>query len=478
MQMMIGDYFTESVSGERTQITNPANGGPAGEVPSGGKEDVDLAVEAAGEAFRRWSELPNSHRGVALFRSAGLIRQEADRIAHILTTEQGKPLREAKDEVLGAAAVFEYYAGSASLITSGYSDTLPRYGYGVVQKRPLGVCGAIIPWNMPILIAAWKIGAALVTGNTLVLKPSIQAPMAVLALGEVMERAGLPPGVLNIVTGNGADAGDPLIRHEAVRKISFTGSIETGRSIAETTAGAMKRLTLELGGNDPMIVCSDVDPVAAADAALALRLYNCGQICTSPKRMIVMDEIHDAFVSRLQQTIPEVFIGDGIDPASRIGPLNNEAGRVGVEEAIQMLEDEGAHIFRGKLSAGLSEQGFFCPPALATGCAADSKVLMEEIFGPLIPVIRANDLDEAIEIANSTRFGLGASIWTQTINTAEQVAEELQAGIVWVNQHMKLPPEVPFGGVKGSGYGRENGLSFIDAYTEEKTILIARQGLF
>lgn len=474
MQMMIGDQFTESVSGERTRITNPSDGSPAGEVPSGGEEDVRLAVEAASEAFLRWSEIPNSHRGIALFRSAELIRREADRLALILTTEQGKPLREAKDEVLGAAAVFEYYAGSASLITAGYSDRLPRYGYGVVQRKPLGVCAAIIPWNMPVLIAAWKIGAAIVTGNTLVLKPSIHAPMAVLALGEVMQRSGLPTGVLNIITGNGPDAGDPLIRHDAVKKISFTGSIETGRSIAGATAGTMKRLTLELGGNDPMIICSDVDPVAAADAALALRLYNCGQICTSPKRMIVMDEIHDAFVSRLQQTIPEVIIGDGCDPASRIGPLNNETGKTGVEDAILRLEEEGARILRGELSPELSQKGFFCPPALATGCAADSTVLSEEIFGPLIPVIRADDLDEAIDSANSTRYGLGASIWTEHIKTAEWAAEELEAGIVWVNQHMKLPPEVPFGGVKGSGFGRENGLSFIDAYTGEKTILISR----
>jgi len=298
--------------------------------------------------------------------------------------------------------------------------------------------------------------------------------MAVLALGEVMQRSGLPAGVLNIITGNGPDAGDPLIRQDAVKKISFTGSIETGRAIAGVTAGTMKRLTLELGGNDPMIVCSDVDPVAAADAALALRLYNCGQICTSPKRMIVLDEIHDAFVSRLQQTIPEVVIGDGTNPASRIGPLNNEAGKTSVEDAILKLEDEGAKILRGKISAGLHRDGFFCPPALATGCAADSEVLKEEIFGPLLPVIRAFDLDEAIDIANNTRFGLGASIWTQHIASAERAAEELEAGVVWVNQHMKLPPEVPFGGVKGSGYGRENGLSFIDAYTGEKAILISR----
>ncbi|MCP1714495.1 acyl-CoA reductase-like NAD-dependent aldehyde dehydrogenase [Methanocalculus alkaliphilus] len=474
MQMMIGDQFTESISGERTRIINPADGKPAGEVPKGGKEDVDRAVMAAGDAFRSWSDLPTSRRGMVFWRSAELIRREADRLALILTTEQGKPLREAKDEVLGAAAVFEYYAGSASLITAGYADRLPRYGYGVVQRRPLGVCGAVIPWNMPVLIAAWKIGAALITGNTLVLKPSINAPMAVLGLGEVMIRSGLPPGVLNIVTGNGREAGDPLIAHPDVRKISFTGGIETGEHVAEVAARTMKRLTLELGGNDPMIICSDMDPAMMADAALRLRLYNAGQICTSPKRIIVEEGIHDAFTTHLERLIRDVRVGDGTDPGSMMGPLNNAAVRQSVEDAVQALEDEGAAIIRGGMPEGLPENGFFYHPVLCTGVSEDSKIMAGEIFGPVLPIIRAADLDDAIMIANDTQYGLGASIWTRDIAAAENAAEALEAGIVWVNQHMKLPPEVPFGGIKKSGSGRENGLAFIDAYTEEKTILINR----
>jgi acyl-CoA reductase-like NAD-dependent aldehyde dehydrogenase len=474
MQMMIADQFFESVSGDRIQINNPATGNACGEVPAGGGEDVDFAVQAALDAFIPWATLPNSRRGGLLYRCAELIRREADRIALILTTEQGKPLREAKDEVYGAAAVFEYYAGSASLVSSGYADTLPRYGYGVVQRRPLGVCGAIIPWNMPVLISSWKIGAALVTGNTLVLKPSSKAPMAVLALGEVMKRSGLPGGVLNIVTGSGAEVGDPLVTHQEVKKISFTGGIETGRHVAVVGSEMMKRVTLELGGNDPMIVCSDVDPVAVAEAALLLRLYNCGQICTSPKRLIVEEGVYEAFVAHLKRRIPEIIIGDGTDPSSKIGPLNSEDGRSSVEDAVLRLESEGAEVIRGRMPDDLLRKGFFYPPVLVTGCDGDSPVLQEEIFGPVIPVIKAGDLDEAIEIANNTRYGLGASVWTQNIKVAEQSAEELEAGIIWVNQHMKLPPEVPFGGVKGSGSGRENGLAFIEGYTEEKTILISR----
>lgn len=472
--MMIADQFTESISGERTRIINPADGKPAGEVPKGGKEDVDRAVMAAGDAFRRWSVLPTSRRGMIFWQSAALIRREADRLALILTTEQGKPLREAKDEVLGAAAVFEYYAGSASLVSAGYTDRLPRYGYGIIQRRPLGVCGAIIPWNMPVLIAAWKIGAALITGNTLVLKPSINAPMAVLAVGEVMIRSGLPPGVLNIITGNGRDAGDPLIAHPDVRKISFTGGIETGEHVARVTARTIKRLTLELGGNDPMIICSDMDPAMMADAALRLRLYNAGQICTSPKRIIVEEGIYDTFTTHLERLLRDVTVGDGTDPGSMMGPLNNAEVRRSVEDAVQTLRDEGATIIRGGKNEEFPKNGFFYNPVLCTGVPEDSRIHAEEIFGPVLPIIRADDLDDAIGIANDTQYGLGASIWTRDISAAERASEALEAGIIWVNQHMKLPPEVPFGGIKKSGFGRENGLAFIDAYTEEKTILINR----
>ena len=472
--MMIADQFTESISGERTRIINPASGKPAGEVPTGGKEDVDLAVHAADDAFLHWSSLPTSGRGKVLWLIAEMIRREADRLALILTIEQGKPLREAKDEVLGAAAAFEYYAGSASLISAGYNDRLPRYGYGIVQRRPLGVCGAIIPWNMPVLIAAWKIGAALITGNTLVLKPSINAPMAVLALGEVMIRSGLPPGVLNIITGDGASAGESLIAHSDIKKISFTGGVKTGEHVAEVTARTMKRLTLELGGNDPMIICSDMDPSTMAEAALRLRLYNAGQICTSPKRIIVEDGIYDDFTTHLERLIRDVRIGDGVDSTSMMGPLNNAAVRSSVEDAVRALGDEGAAIIRGGKPEELPEKGFFHPPVLVTEVPGDSKIIAEEIFGPVLAIIRADDLDDAIDSANNTAYGLGASVWTRNIAAAEKTAEALEAGIVWVNQHMKLPPEVPFGGIRKSGFGRENGLAFIEAYTEYKTILINR----
>jgi acyl-CoA reductase-like NAD-dependent aldehyde dehydrogenase len=289
-----------------------------------------------------------------------------------------------------------------------------------------------------------------------------------------MKRSGLPGGVLNIVTGSGAEVGDPLVTHQEVKKISFTGGIETGRHVAVVGSEMMKRVTLELGGNDPMIVCSDVDPVAVAEAALLLRLYNCGQICTSPKRLIVEEGVYEAFVAHLKRRIPEIVIGDGTDPSSKIGPLNSEDGRSSVKDAVLRLESEGAEVIRGRMPDDLLRKGFFYPPVLVTGCDGDSPVLQEEIFGPVIPVIKAGDLDEALEIANNTRYGLGASVWTQNIKVAEQSAEELEAGIIWVNQHMKLPPEVPFGGVKGSGSGRENGLAFIEGYTEEKTILISR----
>ncbi len=409
-----------------------------------------------------------------LEKAAVLIRERTPALANRLTAEQGKPLAEAKDEIRGTANVFEYYAGLASHVTDEYrhlAGGLDAY----VLRQPIGVTGAIIPWNMPALIFGWKTGAALLAGNTLVLKPASTAPLTPLALAGILGEAGLPAGVLNLVTGTGEEVGEALVREPRVRKISFTGAPATGKRIYGLAAGDIKRVTLELGGSDAMIVCADADLERAVAGAVANRYYNCGQVCTAVKRLFVHEAIADAFLSRLKAAVGALRVGSGAKPGVRMGPLNSATGRdqiAGlVDETVQ--HDEGRVIIGGFIPEGEAfAAGHFYAPTVVTDVAPGSRLLREEVFGPVLPVATFGSLDEAIALANDTPYGLGASIWTRNPIAAREAAERLEAGIVWVNLHLKVPPEVPFGGIKQSGIGRENGLQALDAWSEEKTVLV------
>lgn len=468
MKMLIGGAWTDASSARTMDVVNPATWEKIDSVPLGGPEDGGAAVEAAGEALAGWAGKSPVERGKVLFHTAALVREEVNTLAATLVTEQGKPLREAKDEVRGFAHILEYYAGLSSSLVG---ETLNTAGYGriIVEKKPLGVCVGIVPWNMPVIIAGWKIGPALLAGNTVVLKPASTTPLTTLAIGDLFGRAGLPAGVLNIVTGPGETLGEALVTHTDVRKVSFTGEIGTGRHVAEAAAQTMKHVTLELGGSDPMIVCDDADLEAAAAGAVAGRFYNCGQTCTAVKRLFVFSSVADRFRTLLTEKTRAIRVGNGMEPGVRMGPLNNAAGLERMQQVVEEIGGESRILTGGKVPEG---RGFFFEPTVVTDLAPDALPLREEVFGPVLPVVEVDGLDDAIEQANSTKYGLGASIWTKSLDRADRGCRELEAGIVWVNQHLKIPPEAPFGGTKWSGIGRENGRAALDRYTEEKSILV------
>ncbi len=474
MKMLINGEWRDSVSGKVFLVHNPATGDVVGEAPLGGEDDVRSAIEVAGEAFADWSARSPRDRAKVLFFAAEEVRRRNTDLAALLTAEQGKPIREAVDEIIGFANILEYYH-ALSAGERGEFVNLRGYGRVTVERRPLGICGAIIPWNMPAIIMGWKIGPALTAGNTVVLKPARTAPLTCMKLAEILGDAGLPPGVLNVVTGPGETVGREIARNPGVRKVSFTGEVGTGRQVALDAAPALKRLTLELGGSDPMIVCDDADIPAAVEGVVRGRFYNCGQVCTAVKRLYVYESIADEFVRRLTTRVEAIVVGNGMDRGVGMGPLNNRAG---LERVLGLVDaardrDEGEIVAGGRTPEGEEyERGLFFLPTLITGVPHDSVLFAEEVFGPVLPIATVPGLDEALDLANNSRYGLGASVWTHSADVIARATEELEAGIVWVNQHLRIPPEVPFGGTKASGIGRENGSRALEEYMEEKAVLI------
>jgi len=474
MKVLINGEWRDSLSGKMFVVHNPATGDVVGEAPLCGEDDVRSAVEAAGEAFADWSAKNPRDRGKILFFAAEEVRRRNRELGSLLTAEQGKPIREAVDEINGFANILEYYY-ALSAGERGEYQNLRGYGHTLVERRPLGICGAIIPWNMPAIIMGWKIGPALVAGNTMVLKPARTAPLTCGKLAEILAGAGLPPGVLNVVTGPGETVGREIARNPAIRKVSFTGEGGTGRQVALDAAPALKRLTLELGGSDPMIVCDDADIRMAVEGVIRGRFYNCGQTCTAVKRLYVYESIADEFIRHLRARVEEIVVGNGMDRGVGMGPLNNRAGLERVVDVVDAARerDEGEIVAGGRVPEGEQyKRGFFFLPTLVAGVSHDSVLFSEEVFGPVLPIAAVSGLDEALELANNSRYGLGASVWTRSADVIARATEELDAGIVWVNQHLRIPPEVPFGGTKASGIGRENGSRALDEYSEEKAVLV------
>jgi betaine-aldehyde dehydrogenase len=473
MRMLINGEWRESLCGRTFEVKNPATGESIDEAPLGCADDVSSAVDAAGEVYTDWSARSQRDRGKILFLAAQEVRRQSTELGELLTAEQGKPIREAVDEIHGFAHILEYYSSLGALNRGEYLN-VRGYGHAIVSKRPLGICGCIIPWNMPALIMGWKIGPALLAGNTVVIKPARTAPLTCLRLGEILLRAGLPPGVLNVVTGSGETVGREIVRHPAIRKVSFTGEFETGRQVALDAAPAMKRVTLELGGSDAMIVCPDADLQMAVEGAVRGRFYNCGQTCTAVKRLFIHASVSEKFVKLLRSRVESMRVGNGLDRNVSVGPLNNPDVREHLIGQVERARDEGGTIITGgRLPSGKEfEKGFYYLPTLVTDLPADSVLFSQEVFGPVLPIATIQDLDEGIEKANNSRYGLGASIWTRNAEAIAQATEYLEAGIVWVNQHLRVPPDVPFGGTKDSGIGRENGSRALDEYLEERTILL------
>jgi succinate-semialdehyde dehydrogenase/glutarate-semialdehyde dehydrogenase len=474
MKMQINGKAVEAFSGEFFDITNPATGELLDHVPRGTGDDVALAVEAASLAFGNWASTSPQQRARVFYRAGEIVRQRKNALAVLLTQEQGKPLDEAKNEIEGFVKVIEYYCGLSSSVRGDFIQ-VSQNGYACSVKKPIGVCAAIIPWNMPALIMAWKIGPALISGNTLVLKPASSTPLTNLTLASILSEAGLPAGVLNVVTGPGELVGEALVKERKVRKVSFTGEHRTGKRVADIAASGKKRVTLELGGSDPMIVCDDADLESAVSGALRGRFYNCGQTCTAVKRIYVFESIADEFTKKLEAAIRNLRVGNGMEENIDMGPLNNRRQWEYIKELVNQIKEkgEGRIITGGKVPENSScSRGYFFEPTLIVDVPEESRLLKEEIFGPVLPVVRINDLDEAIERANNTIYGLGASIWTKNLDRAISGCKHLKAGIIWINQHLKVAPEVPFGGVKESGIGRENGIDALSDYQDIKTIML------
>jgi succinate-semialdehyde dehydrogenase/glutarate-semialdehyde dehydrogenase len=474
MLMRIGGKDVEGIDGRRIEVKNPATGEPVDRVPAGTKEDVSCAVDAAEAAYGAWAKKSMRERGMVLFHAARKVRDQHKDLARLLTLEQGKPIHESIDEVRGFASILEFYAG-ISAHSSGEAIRLGPAGDCMVVREPLGVCGAIIPWNMPVLIMGWKVGPALLAGNSLVLKPASTTPLTTLKLAGILDSAGLLPGVLNVVTGSGESVGAAIVRHPLIRKVSFTGDCITGSKIREMASAHMKDLTLELGGSDPMIVMDDADIDRAVEGALRGRFYNAGQTCTAVKRLYVHEKIADAVIRKLQVRIEAFRTGNGLEPGIDLGPMNSSGQREKISQVVKETRDnhEGTILTGGSLLEGRAyDAGHFYAPTLVTGISPGARLVTREIFGPVLPVMTVPDLDTAIREANTTRFGLGASVWTKDLATIKRVFDEVKAGIIWVNRHLTVPPEIPFGGMNESGIGRENGQHALDSYSRTKTLFL------
>jgi len=476
-QMVIAGESTNASDGATTEIRNPATGAVVDHAPAATEQDINRAIDAAESALKGWSKTPPARRGEILFESAHRIKEREKELAKILTQEQGKPMREAVLEVRRFVHTLEHYAGMSKTIRGGYVPQLDERRFGVIIKKPIGICGAIVPWNFPLSLLGNKIGPALLCGNTVVVKPAGTTPLTDSLAVRIMNDAGLPPGVLNIVPGPAKVVGEAILRDPRVRKVGFTGATATGKHVMEVAAQTIKRVTLELGGSDPMIVCDDADIDEAASAASVGRFFNCGQACLAIKRLYVFDKIFDEFVSRLIPRVEKLKVGNGLEQGILLGPLHTAAQRAEVEDQVGDAVKRGAKVLIGgkRPSGEPFEKGNFYQPTVLVDVDEQSKVVTEEVFGPALPVIRVKNLEEAIDKANDSIYGLGSSIWTRDINKANEAAERLEAGYTWVNSPQIIFDELPFGGVKQSGVGKEHGNEALDYYMETKSVVYANE---
>jgi succinate-semialdehyde dehydrogenase/glutarate-semialdehyde dehydrogenase len=481
--MLIGGEQTDATAADELEVVDPATEEVFETVPAGGADAVDLAVGVAQAAFREWSRTDAEKRAEIIRRALELVPSNKDAIVDTLTHEQGKPTLEAAGELQHFVHGMHYYADLATKARGVYQDLPSTLGrsYGLVVKQPVGVVAAIVPSNYPLTLMGTKIGPALAAGNTVVVKPASSTPLAALKVAELFHEAGLPAGVLNVVTGRGAEIGEALVTDPRVRRVAFTGETGTGRRIAELAGPAFKRVTLELGGSDPMIVCPDANLQAATKGAAIGRFWNAGQSCLAVKRLYVFDEVYDDFVGGLAKELERYECGSGWTkpekPKLRLGPVHTRRGRDELAAQLEEATSRGATVLVGGGPPDEPEHGFFFRPTLVEGVPHDSRLVQEEVFGPILPVFRVKDLDEAISLANDTRYGLGSSIWTYDARFIDRAAQEIEAGMTWVNQIHYGYDELPFGGLKESGLGKEHGLeAMMDHYYETKSVVVGGLG--
>ncbi|MDP9223962.1 MAG: aldehyde dehydrogenase family protein [Actinomycetota bacterium] len=472
-KMVIGGKPADAVSSQTFESVDPSTGEAFVEVPRGGPEDIDNAVAAARASFedKRWRGLRPGKRAEILFKIGDLIKRNSAELTQVEALDAGKPLKLASGEVWSAGDVFRYYSGWPTKFF-GETDPTDDDLFVYTLREPMGVCGGIIPWNYPLVMASWKIAPALAFGNSIVLKPAEQTPLTALRLAQLCQEAGVPDGVVNVVTGFGEEAGQVLAAHPDVDKIAFTGSTEVGRKILHASEGNLKRVTLELGGKSPNIVFADANLKRASRGSMLGVFVNSGQVCTAGTRILVEKDVHDDFLESLVEATRSMKVGPAFQDDSVIGPLVSQDQYDRVSGYIDIGKSEGAELLSGGGSPSGLNEGYFLEPTIFAGVRNDMRIAQEEIFGPVASVIEVADVDEAVALANQTPYGLAAAVWTQDITKAHKVARGIKAGTVWVNTYGLFDPSASFGGYKQSGYGRELGKHSIDTYTQSKTVWV------
>ncbi len=479
-QLFIDGQWVEAQSGKTFTTPNPATGQDLAEIAEAERADIDRAVEAARRAFDgKWSKLSARDRGRLLYKLSQLIEKNAAELAQLETADNGKPIRESQFVDLPQVVEnFEYFAGWATKI-EGETIPVPGKMFNYTLREPVGVCGQIIPWNFPLLMAAWKLGPALAAGNTVVLKPAEQTPVTALELGKLIQEAGFPEGVVNIVPGFGETAGAALAAHPGINKIAFTGSTEVGKLIARAAADNLTKVSLELGGKAPNIVFADADLEQAVNGAMMGIFFNQGQVCCAGSRLFVEEEVKDEFLARLKEKSEKIVVGDPMDKATHMGPQVSLEQLERIKSYVTIGRGEGAGVYCGgdapKLE-GAFQQGYFFQPTILTEVKNQMRVAQEEIFGPVVSVLSFKDEDDLIKQANETIYGLSAGIWTRDITRAHRFAKEIKAGVVWINTFNMFNAASPFGGYKQSGYGREMGKHALELYTQIKSVWVDLSG--
>ncbi|HZB92445.1 MAG TPA: aldehyde dehydrogenase family protein [Stellaceae bacterium] len=472
-KLFIGGKFVDAADGATFATLNPHDGSVLAEVAEAKAVDVDRAVAAAEAALPRWSRTAAADRGRILLRVADLIERHAEDLARLETLDTGHPLRDSHSlDVPRTAATFRYFGGMADKLQGSVVPVETGF-LNYVLREPLGVIGQIVPWNFPLMFTSWKMGPALAAGNTVVLKPAELTPLSSLRIAELLAEAGLPEGVVNVVPGYGAVAGQHLAEHPGIAKIAFTGSTVTGRKIVAASAGNLKRVQLELGGKGANIVFADADLPAAINGSAFAIFHNQGQACIAGSRLLLQERIADDFLDRFLALARSIRLGDPLDPASEMGPLTSAGHRDRVLSYCRIAHQEGGEILAGgrpptdpKIAGG-----YYVEPTVVRAQPQD-RVCMEEVFGPFVSVSTFRDDEEVLRVANATPYGLGGGLWTADLSRAHRVAQRMQAGMVWINSYKRVNPGSPFGGVKASGYGREMGFEAMRDYTEAKSVWV------